>query len=60
VKPLTKENGVDSGVLRKQKLNSNGPLSIPPRTDTLRIATLNIDGLSSVTRQAMLENYPPT
>jgi endonuclease/exonuclease/phosphatase family metal-dependent hydrolase len=56
VKPLVKQNGVDLGKLQRPKINIKAPLPTPG-TDTLRIATLKINGLSSVTRQAMMENF---
>ena len=38
------------------KININAP-SLTARRDTLRIATLNINGLASATRQAMVEAF---
>ena len=46
-----KENGVELDMLRRQKTNINAPALIP-RTDTL-----NINGLWTTTRQAILEAF---
>jgi exonuclease III len=47
-------------MLLRPKINIKAPPpppSLPPRTDILQIATLNINGLLSTTPHAMLENF---
>ena len=55
-----KEGGRDAGLIKPGKCKSNAlphPHQSQPMTDVVKIATLNINGITSRTRVGMLEEY---